>query len=182
MVPAACTKAMIWWEERRSGRSRSRRSKGGRERSEGEECRTSQGERWRVEGRRGMRRLPSGELAFTKHQNGTYRGPVISPYSRLFVLVRGSRERDGERERKGGKEKERSDLAPLPLLRARASSKRRRWRTAWEMSVSSIPAFLVALPDLKTHPAKEPPLSRLPYWQGPARREDARLTRWARFT
>lgn len=46
----------------------------------------------------------------------------------LLVLTRVSsywyedHERDGGRERKGGKEKERSDLAPLPLLRARASS------------------------------------------------------------
>lgn len=41
-----------------------------------------------------MRRLPSGELAFTKHQNGTYRGPVISPYSlrtRIGRATRGDR-------------------------------------------------------------------------------------------
>lgn len=48
----------------------------------------------------------------------------------LLVLTRVSsywyedHERDGGRERKGGKEKERSDLAPLPLLRARARPRR----------------------------------------------------------
>lgn len=39
-----------------------------------------------------MRRLPSGELAFTKHQNGTYWGPVISPYLlRIGRATRGDR-------------------------------------------------------------------------------------------
>lgn len=65
-------------------------SKGGRERSERKD-QSGLGTRWRVEGKRGMRRLPSEELAFTKHQNGTYRGPVISPYSLRTRIGRGDR-------------------------------------------------------------------------------------------
>lgn len=55
---------------------------------------------WRGGGRRGTRhetRLLSGELAFTKHQNGTYRGPVISPYSFRTCIGKG-RVRKRERE------------------------------------------------------------------------------------
>lgn len=78
MVPVACTEAMIRWEgtrwkEQVAGRkeeekeARGRDAKGGtagRDEVAGHETATER-----------------GELAFTKHQNGTYRGPVISPYS-----------------------------------------------------------------------------------------------------
>lgn len=119
--------------------------------------------RWRVEGRRGMRRLPSGELAFTKHQNGTYRGPVISPYS--------LRTRIGYRATRG----DRISLSlcvssrthePLPCISPRRTVRRTR-----KMSGSSpIPAFTLALLNVKTHhPVKEFSLSPY-YWQRAMRR------------
>lgn len=61
MVPAACTGAMIRREGGQGGRSRLPVEK--------EEEKEVGGEaRWRAGGKRGMRRLPSRELAFTKHQ------------------------------------------------------------------------------------------------------------------
>ncbi|EFN72918.1 hypothetical protein EAG_11209 [Camponotus floridanus] len=67
------------WKERVAGR------KGGREKEARVRCEEGTG-RGKVAagGKRGSRHETATErreLAFTKHQNGTYRGPVISPYS-----------------------------------------------------------------------------------------------------
>lgn len=129
-------------------RSKRRKRKRSRERRE----RTSRPGR-RAEGKRGMRRLPSEELAFTKRQNGTYRSPVISPYPlRTPVSV------------EGGPTKGRSDLSL-------ESSREADTATRKMSGSSSIPASLWAgAPrSLKTHhPAKEFSLSRY-HWRGAAR-------------
>lgn len=43
------------------------------------------------------------ELAFTKHQNGTYRDPVISPYSFRTRIGKGPRERKKERDHRSSR-------------------------------------------------------------------------------
>lgn len=75
------------WKERVAGR------KGGREKEARVRCEEGTG-RGKVAagGKRGSRHETATErreLAFTKHQNGTYRGPVISPYSFRIRIGKG---------------------------------------------------------------------------------------------
>lgn len=147
------------WKERVAGR------KGGREKEARVRCEegTGRGE-VAAGGKRGSRHETATErreLAFTKHQNGTYRGPVISPYSFRIRIGKGrvrKRERSQIFSRVESRARENTHtqtrIAPVCLMR--------RWTMARKMSVSSIPAFLVALPELRTHhPVKEFSLSLL---------------------
>lgn len=142
------------WKERVAGR------KGGREKEARVRCEEGTG-RGKVAagGKRGSRHETATErreLAFTRHQNGTYRGPVISPYSFRIRIGKGrvrKRERSQIFSRARARENTHTRIALVCLIR--------KWM-ARKMSVSSIPAFLVALPELRTHyPVKEFSLSLL---------------------